>query len=75
MFQQSKAKFQRWRAVAVFKDGGEGQLYVGRSTTHVHTGYATAYVELLDAEERAYSSRISLQGLAELTSGVHDEKT
>jgi hypothetical protein len=61
MFQQSEAKFQGWRAVAVFKDGGEGLLYVGRSTTHVRTGYAAAYVELLDAEERAYVSRISLQ--------------
>jgi hypothetical protein len=61
MFQQSEAMFQGWRAVAVFKDGREGQLYVGSSTTHFRTGYAATYVELLDAEERAYVSRISLQ--------------
>ena len=61
MFHQTEAKFQGWRAVAVFAGGGEALLYVGRSTTHVRGGYAAAYEEMLTAEERARVSRISLQ--------------
>ena len=61
MFHQSEAKFQGWRALAVFDDGTEGLLYVGRSTTQVRGGYAAAYAEVLDDEERARVSRITLQ--------------
>ena len=61
MFHRSEAKFQGWRALAVFDDGREGLLYVGRSTTQVRAGYAAAYAEVLDAEERARVSRITLQ--------------
>ena len=61
MLHQSEAKFQGWRALAEFADGGECLLYVGRSTTHVRAGYAAAFTEMLDAGERARVSKIALQ--------------
>lgn len=61
MFHQTEAKFQTWRALAVFADGGEFLLYVGRSTTHVRAGYAAACAELLDEEEHAQLARVKLQ--------------
>jgi hypothetical protein len=61
MFHQTEAKFQTWRALAVFADGSECLLFVGRSTTHVRAGYAAACAELLDEEEHARLARIKLQ--------------
>jgi hypothetical protein len=61
MFYQTETKFQGWRAVALFEDGTEFLLYVGRSTTQVRGHYAAAYAELLDAEERGRVRRISMQ--------------
>ena len=61
MFHPTEAKFQGWRAVAVFADGGEALLYLGRSTTQVRGGYLAAYAEVLEGDERARVSRIALQ--------------
>ena len=61
MFHQTEAKFQGWRALAVFADGGEYLLYVGRSAPNVRAGYASACAELLDAEEHARLVRVNLQ--------------
>jgi hypothetical protein len=36
-------------------------IYLGRSTSQVRAGYAAAYDELLDDEEKALVRRISLQ--------------
>jgi hypothetical protein len=51
MVYQTESKLQSWRAVAVFADGTECLVYLGRSTTQVRAGYAAAYAELLDDEE------------------------
>jgi hypothetical protein len=61
MIYHTETKFQGWRALAIFEDGGECLLYVGRSTTQVRTGYVSAWAELLDAEERARVLRIVLE--------------
>jgi hypothetical protein len=51
MVYRTESKLQGWRAVAVFADGTECLVYLGRSTTQVRAGYAAAYAELLDDEE------------------------
>ena len=61
MFHPTEQKFQGWRALAVFEDGGACLLYVGRSTTQVQAGYAAAYEGVLDRGERARVRRINLQ--------------
>jgi hypothetical protein len=61
VYYQTETKFQGWRALAVFDDGTKCLLFVGRSTIHVRTGYADAYAELLDDEERTRVLRIDLQ--------------
>jgi hypothetical protein len=61
MFYQTEAKMQGWRALAVLEDGGERLIYVGRSTSHVREGYAAAFAEVLDEEERAQVRGVSLQ--------------
>lgn len=61
MFYQTEAKPQGWRAVAVFEDRTERLIYLGRSSTQVRTGFAEAYLEILDDEERAQVKSISLQ--------------
>jgi len=61
MLYHTESKFQGWRALAVFDDGSECLLYVGRSTTQVRTGYVAAWAELLDDEERGRVRRIVLQ--------------
>jgi hypothetical protein len=61
MFYQTEAKFQGWRAVAVFENGAQFLIFVGRSTTQVRAGYAAAFRELLDEEERGQIRKISLQ--------------
>jgi hypothetical protein len=57
----AEAKPQGWRAVALFEDGGERLLYLGRSATQVRAGFAAAFAEVLDAEERARVRSISLE--------------
>jgi hypothetical protein len=61
MFYQTEEKMQAWRALAVFADRSERLIYVGRSTSHVREGYVSAFMELLDEEERAQVQSISLQ--------------
>src|SRR5688572_28827359 len=61
MFHPTEAKPQSWRAVAVFDDGSEGLLYLGRSSVQVRGGYADAYAGVLDRAERSRVRDISLQ--------------
>jgi hypothetical protein len=58
---QTEAKPQCWRAVALFEDGTEALLFLGRSSTQVRAGYPEAYTELLDDEERERVQSIALQ--------------
>ena len=57
----TESKAQGWRAVAVLSGRGEALLFVSRSSTQVRGGYAEAYQELLDDEERELVSGIKLQ--------------
>lgn len=61
MFYQTEAKPQGWRAVAVFDDRGDRLLYLGRSSTQVRAGFAEAFFDVLDDEERDHVRAISLQ--------------
>jgi hypothetical protein len=61
MIYQTEAKPQGWRAMAVFEDRSELLIYLGRSSTQVRAGFASAYFELLDDEERERVRGISLQ--------------
>jgi hypothetical protein len=61
MFYQTEAKPQGWRAVAVFDDRPEQLLFLGRSTAQVRAGYASAFFEMLDEEERSHVRGIALQ--------------
>lgn len=61
MFYQTESKPQCWRAVAVFDDRPEFLLFLGRSSTQVRAGFASAYFELLDEEERDHVRSIALQ--------------
>jgi hypothetical protein len=61
VFHQTESKFQTWRALAVFTDGAECLLFVGRSAPHVRAGYPAACAELLDDEERARLRGVKLQ--------------
>jgi hypothetical protein len=58
---RTEAKFQGWRAVAIAEDRTEHLIYLGRSSTQVRAGYAAAYWDVLDDEERAQIRSISLQ--------------
>lgn len=58
---QTESKPQGWRALAVFEDGSECLIYLGRSTTQVRNGYAAAFLELFDEEERGRVREIALQ--------------
>jgi hypothetical protein len=57
----TEAKFQGWRALAIAEDRTEHLIYLGRSSTQVRAGYAAAYWEVLDDEERAQVRQIALQ--------------
>ncbi len=57
----TESKPQGWRAVAVFDDRPEALLFLGRSSQQVRTGYAEAFMEILDEEERAHVTSIALQ--------------
>jgi hypothetical protein len=58
---RTEAKFQGWRALAVAEDRTEHLIFLGRSSTQVRAGYAAAFWEILDDEERAQIRTISLQ--------------
>ena len=61
MFYHTEAKPQGWRAVAVFDDRTDRLVYLGRSSTQVRAGYAAAFMELLDDEERERVRSVALQ--------------
>jgi hypothetical protein len=61
MFYQTESKPQGWRAVAVFDDRPDRLIYLGRSSTQVRAGFASAFFELFDDEERDAVRSISLQ--------------
>jgi hypothetical protein len=57
----NESKFQGWRALAITEDRTEHLIYLGRSSTQVRAGYAAAFWELLDEDERAQVKQIALQ--------------
>ena len=61
MLYQTEAKPQGWRAVAVFDDRPDALLYLGRSSTQVRAGFASAFFDLLDDEEREAVRSIRLE--------------
>jgi hypothetical protein len=61
MTYQTEAKPQGWRAVAVFEEGPDRLIYLGRSATQVRAGFASAYFDILDDEERDNVSGIRLE--------------
>ena len=61
MFYPTESKPQGWRAMALFDDREDRLLFVGRSSTQVRAGFAVAFGEVLDDEEREHVDSISLQ--------------
>src|SRR5262249_28624982 len=61
MFYQTEAKPQGWRAVAVFEDRPDALIYLGRSSTQVRAGFASAFFQVLDDEEREAVRSIRLE--------------
>ena len=61
MVYQTETKLQSWRALAIFEDGSECLIFLGRSTTQVRGGYAGAFTEILEPDERARVQSIALQ--------------
>ena len=74
MFVQTESKPQSWRAVAVFDDRSDRLIFLGRSSTQVRAGFARAYFEVLDEEEREHVRTIALQrwhGAADMGRWMH----
>jgi hypothetical protein len=61
MFYQTESKPQCWRAVAVFEDRPCLLIYLGRSSTQVRAGFASAFFEVLDDEEREQVRSVALE--------------
>ena len=61
MFSLTESKLQGWRALAVTEDRTEHLIFLGRSSQQVRNGYAAAFLDLLDDEERAQIKHIALQ--------------
>ena len=61
MFYPTESKPQGWRAVAIFEDRGDRLLDLGRSSTQVRAGFAEAFFEILDEEEREHVRTVGLQ--------------
>jgi hypothetical protein len=61
MFYQTEAKPQGWRAVAVFDDRPDRLIYLGRSSTQVRAGFAPAFFDVLDEEERENVRSVRLE--------------
>lgn len=57
----TEAKPQCWRAVAHFEDGREALLFLGMSSQKIREGYASAYFDVLEDDERAMIKSISLE--------------
>ena len=58
---RTEAKLQSWRALAVFEEGSECLIFLGRSTTQVRAGYGAAFAEILEPDERARVQSVVLQ--------------
>src|SRR5437868_3820650 len=58
---RTETKLQSWRALAIFEDGSECLIFLGRSTTQVRAGYATAFTEILEPDERARVQSVAMQ--------------
>src|SRR5439155_18033542 len=74
MFYPTESKPQGWRAMAVFDDRSDRLLYLGRSSTQVRAGFADAFFEVLDEEERDHVRTVSLQrwnGAADAGRWIH----
>lgn len=61
MFIQTESKAQGWRALAVLDGTAEALLFVGRSSTQVRAGYAEAFAELFEDDEKERTTAIKLQ--------------
>ena len=61
MLIQTEEKAQGWRAIAVIEGRGECLLFVGRSSTQVRAGYAEAYTEMLEDDEKELVTQVQLQ--------------
>lgn len=60
----TEQKAQGWRALAVIATefgSAEALVFVGRSSTQVRAGYAEAFVEQFDDEEKSNINLIRLQ--------------
>ena len=61
MFYQTESKPQCWRAVAVFEDRPSLLIYLNRSSTQIRNGFAAAFFEVLDDEEREQVRSVALE--------------
>ena len=61
MIYQTESKPQGWCAMAIFDDRGDRLIYLGRSSTQVRAGFAPAFAEVLDDEEREHVMSVSMQ--------------
>jgi hypothetical protein len=74
MFSLTETKPQSWRAVAVFDDRPDMLIYLHRSSTQIRAGYRTAFLELLEEDEREHVTAIAMQkwqGAADAGRWVH----
>ncbi|MBN9519297.1 hypothetical protein J0H58_12365 [bacterium] len=61
MLIQTESKAQGWRAIAVFEDGSEGIVFIGRSSTHVRQEYVEAYLGAVKDEEWDEATTIRME--------------
>jgi len=61
MLIQTESKAQGWRAVAVFEDGSEALLFVGRSSTQIRQEYVEAYLSAVTDEEWEEAASIRME--------------
>jgi hypothetical protein len=61
MFSLTESKLQGWRALAVAEDRTEHLIYLAGSSQKIRAGYASAFWEILDDEERATIKHVALQ--------------
>jgi hypothetical protein len=61
MLIQVEEKAQGWRALAVYANGDEVLLFVGRSATQVRAGFEDSFKEQLVEDEQESVVRIRLQ--------------
>lgn len=57
----TETKPQCWRAVAIFDDRPDQLIFLGRSSAQVRAGYAAAFNDLLEPDEREHVTAIAMQ--------------